>query len=138
MTLLDEINALDAALVASRDTQAIADALSVGRVQVVPRQIGFGAVLDTLGDDAGAAMLDTLDSLRPIVPKLKYVWVLLDKGELDVGMSSVRAGLDGLAAQGVITEAQAVALKALAEVPAAITEFEVRCAVWSDAGEYIA
>lgn len=134
MTLLDEINALDAALVASRDTQAIADALSVGRVQVVPRQIGFGAVLDTLGDDAGALVLDTIDSLRPMVPKLKYVWVLLDKGELDVGMSSVRAGLDGLAAQGGMTEDQAGALKSLAEVPAPVSARDVELAMKNDDG----
>lgn len=134
--LYDDIQVLDPALIASRDYAAIAAALNEDRVKIVPRLIGFGMVLDTLGDDAGAAVLDAINSLRSSVPKLKYVWILLEKGDLDVGMSSVRDGLDQLALTGVMTARQADLLKSLAEVPDPVTAAAVEVAMKNDDGSY--
>ncbi len=134
ITLAEIQAACSPELLASRDYTAIAAAVNAGRTKIVPRLIGFGRVLDTLGDDAGAAVLDAIESLRSSVPKLKYVWILLEKGELDVGMESVRTGLDQLAAGGVMSIAQVALLKSLAEVPAPVTAAECEVALKNDDG----
>lgn len=117
MTLLQQIQeACAPEQIAKRDDAAIAAAVNLIRnPAIASRQIGFGMVLDALGSDEGAAVLDKIDSLRPSVPRLKYVWILLEKGELDVGLPSVRSGLDALV-DVAMTDAQAAKLKALAEV----------------------
>lgn len=117
MRLLDQIQAAcTPEQIAKRDDAAIAAAVNlIRKTAIASRQIGFGLVLDALGADDGASVLDKIDSLRPSVPRLKYVWILLEKGELDVGLTSVRSGLDELV-DVAMTQAQADRLKALAEV----------------------
>ena len=56
MDLLDEIRALPAELLAGRDTAAIAGALSEGRTQLVPKEIGNGTIIETIGLAAGNAL----------------------------------------------------------------------------------
>lgn len=129
MALRDEILASGIDL-SGKDPVAIAAAFSAGRVKVVSTSIGIGSILDTLGPQAGAAVLDTLDSLRATVPTIKWAWVLIDRGDLDVGMASVRGQIDALAAQGVMAVEQAAALKSLAEKPDPVTEYDVRCAMF--------
>lgn len=117
MKLIEQIQAAcTPEQIAKRDDAAIAAAVNlIRKPAIASRQIGFGMVLDALGADEGAAVLDKIDSLRPSVPRLKYVWILLEKGELDVGLPSVRSGLDALV-DVAMTDAQAAKLKALAEV----------------------
>jgi hypothetical protein len=129
MALRDEIIASGIDL-SSRDPDVIAAEFSARRVMIVRTTIGIGTILDTLGPDAGAVLLDRLDSLRASVPAIKWAWVLIDRGDLDVGLTSVRTQIDTLASQDVMSLEQAAALKALAEKPNPITEFEVRCALF--------
>lgn len=117
MKLIDEINAAcTPEQISQRNDVLIAELVNKNRAPIIgSRMIGCGLILDTLGAVAGTELLDTIESLRDTAPYLKYVWVLLAKSELDVGMPSVRAGLDTLVSGGVIPAEQAEKLKALAE-----------------------
>lgn len=137
MTMLDDIRALPQEVLAARDTQAIADALSAGRTRRVSTPIGFGRVLDALGPVDGATVLDTLEAIKAGNAPLKWAWYLLERGELDIALDSVRGQIDMLALGGAMTTAQAVALKALAETPDPIDEMTVRQACWSDEGVWL-
>jgi hypothetical protein len=130
MSLLDEILALPAELRAQQDTQAIADALSVGRVALRTVLVGNGQILSTLGLAAGNVLLDALGSL----PDYRHVRPMLEQGTLDIANPLVRAGLDGLVAANVLAADGAAALKALAEYPETISEQAVRAVCWSDNG----
>lgn len=133
----DEIRAAIAAdanlLVLLPDTTAIAAALSEGRTRLVSRMANFGTVMDTLGPADGAAALDMLDALRAAIPAVKWAFVLLERNELDLGLASVRGQIDALTGT-VFTPAQAAALKALAEQPDPVSEFDVRLAIYNDQG----
>lgn len=139
MTLLDEIKAkCSPELLASRDSDAIAALVSVGRTSIVPRLGGIGAVMETLGAVDGPVVLDALDSLKATLPAVKWGWVLLERGELDFGSVVTRQLIDGLVMGGVMTDAQGLAIKSLAEQPDPVSEFDVRKAIWADDGEYLA
>ena len=107
-----EIAAIDP-LLPDRNDVAIAEILSVGRVTVRPFEIGNGLVLATIGLTSGNALLDMLTSQ----PDFRHVKPLLEQGRLDLSSALVRAALDGFAQVGVITQAEADAIKALAEIP---------------------
>lgn len=129
MTLIESIRALPAELRATRDTEAIAAALSLGRVRLVPTEIGAGSVLETIGLSTGNALLDAVAA----APDYRHVKPLLEQGRLRIDSPLVRATLDGLV-PAVLTQAQADALKALAEVADPMDELTVRRACWSDDG----
>ena len=116
MITLAQIQALDPALVTSRDDVAIAAALSVGRIKVVQKLGGIGLVLETLGPTDGAALLDSLQALTASVPALKWAWYLIERGELDFGSPATRGMIDQLVAGGAMPAPVGVALKAVAEV----------------------
>lgn len=115
------------------DTTALAASLSQGRTQTVSAFVGVGRVMDCLGPTEGAAVLDALDGLRAVSSPVKWAWLLLERGELDVGLQSVRSQIDALT-PAVFTPAQAAAIKALAERPEIVSEFDVRCAIYADDG----
>lgn|SRR5574343_266360 len=134
MALLDEIRAkCSPTLLATRDTQAIADAVNVGRVKVSQKLGGIGVVMEALGPTDGAALLDQLETMSATVPAVKWAFVLINRGELDFGSTATRTMIDQL-----IPGPAGVALKATAEVADPVSEFDVRRACWSDAGEWIA
>lgn len=138
MTLLEEIKTkCSAELLASQDADAIAAAVNVGRTRIVPRLGGIGAVMETLGAVDGPLVLDALDSLKATLPAVRWGWVLLERGELDFGSTVTRQLIDGLVMGGVMTEAHGLAIKALAEQPDPVSEFDVRCAIWADDGSYL-
>ena len=139
MTLLDEIKAkCPPELLAGQDADAIAAAVNVGRTRIAPRLGGIGAVMETLGAVDGPLVLDALESLKATLPAVRWGWVLLERGELDFCSTVTRQMIDGLVMGGVMTEAQGLALKALAEQPDPVTEFDVRRAIWADDGSYLA
>ena len=139
MTLLEEIKTkCSPELLASQDADAIAAVVNVGRTRVAPRLGGIGAVMETLGAVDGPLVLDALDSLKATLPAVRWGWVLLERGELDFGSTVARQMIDGLVMGGVMTEAQGLAIKALAEQPDPVTEFDVRRAIWADDGSYLA
>jgi hypothetical protein len=116
------------------DTQAIADAMSAGRTKVTQKLGGVGLVLETLGPDAGSALLDGLDALKAVSSPVKWAWVLIDRGELDFGSPATRGMIQQLAAGGAIPEPAATALLAIAEVPDPIDEMSVGRAIFNDDG----
>ena len=116
-------------LLAQRDTQAIAEAVSLGRVKRVPTEIGNGTILQTIGLTTGNALLDVLNQAA----EFRHVKPLLEQGRLRVDSDLVRSTLDSLV-PAVLTAAQAQALKALAEQPDPVDEYAVRCIAWSDDG----
>jgi hypothetical protein len=130
MSLLTEIQALDPALVASRDTQAIADALSVGRTKPSTLEIGNGTILEVLGLTAGNALLDAINN----VPDFRHVKPLVEQGRLTIGGPLVAIALAGMVIGGVITQADADKLLAIAVEPDPVSEFDVRRACWADDG----
>lgn len=135
MTLIDDIRALPADLLATRDTAQIAAALPpVSRL--VPTEIGNGTVLETLGLAVGNALLDVLYN----APDFRYVKPLLEQGRLRIDAPPARAALDGIAAAGIAAgfgAAQAEALKALADAVTPADEMTVRRVCWSDTGEWL-
>ncbi len=121
MTLLEEIQAkCTPAILASKDVQAIADALNTDRTKIVPTEIGNGLILETIGLAAGNALLDTIAA----VSDFRHVRPLLDQGRLRVDSALVRGTLDSLV-PAVLTLAQAAALKALAVKPDPVSPAQV-------------
>lgn len=84
-------------------------------VELVPRMIGPGTIMNELGASTGAAALDALEDLAAQVPHVKWAMILMKGGGLDVGSQVVRAQIDGLVPAQIITTAQANQLKALGE-----------------------
>lgn len=121
MMLLEEIQAKVApAILASKDVQAITDALNEGRTNIVPTEIGNGMILETIGLDAGNALLDVIST----APDFRHVKPLVEQGRLRVDSALVRATLDSLV-PAVLTQAQADALKALAVKPDPVSPAQV-------------
>lgn len=119
------------------DTQAIAAALSVGRTRVAARLGGIGVVLEALGPEEGAAVLDTLDALKATSSPVKWAWVLINRGELDFGSPATRGMIQQLQIGGALTSSQAATLLALAEVPDPVDEMDVRRAIYADDGSLL-
>ena len=118
MSLRDDILALGMPL---GDHGAIAAALSAGRTRLVYTEVGHGTILEQIGLAAGNALLDAIYA----TPDFRHVRPLLEQSRLDVAAPLVRAALDGFATAGVITTAQAAALKALAERPDPVSSQQV-------------
>ncbi len=121
MSLLVDILKLDPALVAARNDAEIARLLSLGKTRLVPTEIGNGTILETIGLDAGNALLDVLGAN----PNFRHIKPLLEQGRLRVDSPLVRLTLDDMAESGIITADQAGALKALASVPTPVEISEV-------------
>lgn len=130
MSLLAEIQAkCSPELIASRNYDAIAAAVNVGRTKIVSRLGGIGLVLETLGPTDGAALLDALEAQAASVPALKWAFVLINRGELDFGSPATRAMIDVLV-PGAVGEA----LKAVAVQADPVTAIEVATALdWGQA-----
>ena len=119
------------------DFEAIAAALSVGRKRVESRLGGVGVVMESLGAEDGAAVLDALDALRAVSSPVKWAWVLIERGELDFGSAATRGMIKQLALAGAIPAAAETALLAISEVADPVTAAQVEIACKSDTGELI-
>jgi hypothetical protein len=136
MTLHDEITTRPdcATALAARDCGELARILSIGRTKLVERNVGYGTVMETLGADNGAAFLDGLTAVAATSSPVKWALKLLDRGELNIGAAATQAQLDALAAGGVMPQAVADTLKALALWPDVVTPPEVADAVFNPDG----
>lgn len=134
MNLFEEISALNPELVAGRDYVAIATALSAGRRKVVARTGGIGLVLELLGPEVGAVLLDTLQAMTASVPSLKWAWYLIERGELDFGSAATRGMIDSLVTGGAMDINIGNALKAAAEIPDPVTADQVEIAMKNEDG----
>lgn len=117
------------------DTFALADALSDGRTTLAPFEAGKGDILNTLGFATGNALCDYIDT----TDDFRHVKHLLAAGRLRVDLPLTIATLQSFVGveltPGVtLTQAEADALLALANVPDPVTEFQVRCAIYNDDG----
>lgn len=144
MSLRDEIKAsVSPELIASRDSQQIADALNVGRTRVVSRLITERDVLAGYADGPviADAVLAKIEAFAQSSHQLASVvrrasgWLTPGKG-IDIGNQSTRLLLDQMAAGGVLTADEAEKLKSMAVEPDPVSEFDVRCAIWNDDGTY--
>lgn len=95
-----------------------------GRTRVVsPTMVNARTIMARLGAAAGATILDKLDAAKAGSPPIKWVFQFITQGEgIDVGHAETRAMLDQLASAGVLTAAEADAIKTLAVVQASRAE----------------
>ena len=118
--------------------QSIADILNQGRApKIIKREVGDGLISLALGVPAGPVFLMQLEMLSnmPVtqdtpleqmaqIAVARQAWRSLIKGGFDVGDMTVRAGLDMFVGT-LLTQEQAGAVKALAEVPDVVTAADV-------------
>lgn len=125
----DEIRAAiaaDPALQAlAPDSQAIADALSVGRTRWKHTDIGVGTIIEVLGLAAANPVLDALYAS----PDYRHVKPLLEQGRLRLDVVAQAGMLQPLVTGGLLTQAQLDALIARAKEPAPVDEYQVRVAI---------
>lgn len=112
------------------NTQAIADALSVGRTRYVETNIGVGTIIEVLGLAAANPVLDVLYA----APDYRHVKPLLDQGRLRLDAVAQAGMLQPLVTGGLLTQAQLDALVARAKEPAPVAEYDVRVAIYNDDG----
>jgi hypothetical protein len=131
----------------AKDCAALAAIVSTGRKAAVSREVGEGLISDALGIPAGPIFIKTLNAMAAAtLPEgappeqqaqkamIEQAARLIDKASLNVGMPSVRAGIDMMVGVLPLTQEQADAIKALAEMPAPVTAQDVARAVFNDDG----
>jgi 23S rRNA A1618 N6-methylase RlmF len=137
MTILAEIKAAFPTLTqATRNDEAIAAKLSIGRTKIVSTKIGIGQILATLGANGGI-FLDELSALGATDRNVFWAMELIKAGELDVGMSATIAQVNALAVANPAIAGSCNALLALAHVPDPVTEYDVRCALQDADGNWL-
>lgn len=114
-----------APLVSEGNVQAIAEIVSIGRKKLVPTECGAGTILEVLGITAGNALLDVIYNM----PEFRYVKPLVEQGRLRLDSPLTIASLQALVGT-VLTQAQADALKARAELPDPIRREQVTAALY--------
>lgn len=111
------------------DTQALAAALSAGRVRYVETNVGVGTIIEVLGLPTANPVLDAIYAS----PDYRHVKPLLDQGRLRLDSEFVRGALQAMV-PALMTHAQRDALVARAAVADPVSEYEVRCAIYADDG----
>lgn len=127
------------------NAQAIADALSAGRKRPRFLLATERTVVATLGVVAGEAFLSALEAFavatlsaeHPMLPyqagiARQLAW--LKRDGLDVGDANTRAMMDALVTAGVLDAASVAAIKALGDESDAVSEYDVRRALYNDDG----
>lgn len=109
--------------VEARDCGALAAAISVGRIRAVSHEVGERGILDALGPIQGDNFLTVLENIKTaddLPPPLKQCFGAIRRGVawlktsgLDAGALTTRLLLDGLAAAGVLPQADVSKVKAL-------------------------
>jgi len=134
MSLLAEIQAkCSAELLASRNTQAIADQVNVGRTRLQYREIGIGTILETIGTTDGNAFLDVLTT----APDFRHGKTLVLNGTLNIASPLTIAIVNSMV-PAVLSQAAADLLIALAFVPDHVSEYDVRKVCYADNGDWLA
>lgn len=125
MTLLEEIQLkCTPELIATRNHQAIADAVNVGRTRPTSTEIGKGTILETIGLTAGNAFLDVIDNLA----ELRHVKALWAEGRLLVSSPMVVATIQSFV-PAVLTQAQADALIVMGVEPDPVSAARIATAM---------
>ena len=133
MALIDDIRALPSEVLATKDVATIAAALPVP-VKLVPYEFGVGTILVIAGLEVGNTVIDAIianTEFRHVVP-------LMNDGRLDASLPLVRDTFDTIVASNIgFTVAHANALKALAEQPNPVSEYDVLTTCWSETGVWL-
>ena len=146
----DAIDASTELQALGQDTQAIADALSVGRTKVVSRMTSarglaelmpggpFAAevVLMKLEGTAATLAASTDQQEKVLASLLKRQLGFLAGEGLDFGSAALRGMLDQFATMGILTAGEVDGLKAIAHAPDPVPEMDVRRACWADNGDW--
>lgn len=107
------------------DTQAIAAALSAGRMRWKHTEIGVGTIIEVLGLAAANPVLDALYAS----PDYRHIKPLLEQGRLRLDAVAQAGMLQPLVTGGLLTQAQLDALIARAEEADPVDEYQVRIAI---------
>jgi hypothetical protein len=117
MTLLEEIQLkCSPEEILEGNFHNIAATVSAGRVKAVSKIGGVGTVMDTLGAEGGAALLDALEAMAATNSAVKWAFVLINNGTLDFGLDSTRAMITAL-----VPSPAKEALLSMSEVPDPVT-----------------
>ena len=130
------------------DIEALAAALSVGRVEVYSRMTSARGLAELMpgGPFAAEAVLLKLEAARDSMiasadPQTRVLGSLLKRqlgflsGEgLDFGSAALRGMLDLFVSLGILTAGEVTALKTVATRPAPITAQAVKAAIYADDG----
>ena len=135
MGLLEEIQAkCTPELIASRDFDAIATQVNIGRVKFQKTEIGEGGIVAAIGDLAAAnTFLDVINS----APDFRHIKKVVSRGAFDLGEQMAQTAVQAMVAGGVLNQSQADALKALGLIPDPVTVREVNMALVDDGGNWI-
>lgn len=131
-----------------QNTQAIADALSVGRKKVVPRMTSARGLAELMPggpvaaevvlmklEGAAASMSASVDQQQKVLGSLLHRQLGFLAGEgLDFGSAALRGMLDQFEVMSILTSDEVAGLKAIALVDDPVSEMDVRRACWSDDG----
>lgn len=128
-----------AAMLAIRDDNGMADALSVGRTKLVETMLTERGVMAALGIVDGETTLAALEAfaastpsdpqLAAVHPGIKRMLGWLKTTGVDVGNTLTQSLLDLLATTGVLTASAVATLKALAVVSAPVSANEISEAI---------
>jgi len=112
------------------DLTTLTNMLSAREVRKVSKEIGVGLILETIGLDAGNALLDAVKSAEAF----RHVYPLLEQGKLDISSPLVEIALNMLVSAEVVTEENKDKLLALGIEPVTVNESDVKAAIWNDDG----
>lgn len=159
MSLLAEIQAkCSPELLASRDTAAIAAAVSAGRTRQdhitkftslgiserfpalgsLPGPLAAEMVLQKLEAFRDAALSSADPATRLLGGAIKRQMQHLEGNGMAIGSPAVAQMLAVIVGAGGLTQAEMDALVSVAAVPDPVSDLDVRRALWSDAGEWLA
>lgn len=158
MTLLEEIQLkCNPALIASRDTGAIAEVLNTSRTRIdpvemyaslgiserfpeiegLPGPLGAELVFRKLESFSTSTLASDDITLSLLGGAVIRQMGHLQRSGLAIGSPAVIAMLVAIVQVGGLTQVESDALISVAEVPDPITEFEVRKACWADNGDWL-
>jgi hypothetical protein len=75
--------------------------------------LGIGSIMDALGPQDGADLLDNVQALAPTSAVLRWGFRALESSGVDLSLANARAQFEALTAAGLMTAAQRDALFAL-------------------------
>jgi len=96
------------------DTE-LTDALNAAYPSYVKTFGGYGYIMECLGDEKGAQVLDTLEQLAKTNIAIKWAFKLIDRGVLDFGSKTVHKRLQDFVTSGLLTAEDVEALIAPAK-----------------------
>ncbi len=133
MVTIEEIQATGLSL---EDTEAIALALSAGRMRIQPTPIGIGTVLAAMAP-VGGDFLNALEQIGQSDANVKWALKMIEQATFDVGHPVTRAQLEAFKQSAPALSAGIDALLNVALVPDPISDLDVRRALRDEQGNWL-